>query len=167
MTPIRATPDVTGADADAIRKEIEEGTPNTPERVETMRRADEVYRRYSDARVRLAFMGMELTVDEAVNLLREGFVLAATVGGIGPGTANLEVARERARALQLRVMEMHIEPSRRHIKCATCGQTRMDTKVSPEGVPGYVVEAEPQAISVPQLSERRDTDSPINNSNQE
>jgi hypothetical protein len=45
MTPIRATPDVTGSDADAILKEIREGTPNTPQRIETIRLADEITRR--------------------------------------------------------------------------------------------------------------------------
>lgn len=35
---------VTGADADRIVNEMVNGTPDTPERVETIRRADEVYR---------------------------------------------------------------------------------------------------------------------------
>jgi hypothetical protein len=43
--PIRATPPVTGETARVIQKELREGTPNTPERVETIRRADEVFRR--------------------------------------------------------------------------------------------------------------------------
>lgn len=36
---------VTGAAAEEIRREIREGTPNTPERVAALKRADEVYRR--------------------------------------------------------------------------------------------------------------------------
>jgi len=37
---------ITGEAADAIRREIREGTPNTPERIENMRRADEVYEKW-------------------------------------------------------------------------------------------------------------------------
>lgn len=35
---------IKGKDAERILKEIKEGTPNTPKRVETIRRAEEVYR---------------------------------------------------------------------------------------------------------------------------
>ncbi len=43
--PIRPTPPVTGAAAKEIQRELREGTPNTPERLKAMRRADEVFRR--------------------------------------------------------------------------------------------------------------------------
>lgn len=43
--PISATPLVTGKDAELIMHEIEHGTPDTPKRIATLRRADEVYRR--------------------------------------------------------------------------------------------------------------------------
>lgn len=43
---IPATPIVTGVDADRILKELEFGTPNTPQRIETIRRADELYKRF-------------------------------------------------------------------------------------------------------------------------
>ncbi len=43
--PIRPTPPVTGKVARQIQQELREGTPNTPKRVETIKRADEVYRR--------------------------------------------------------------------------------------------------------------------------
>ena len=36
---------VTGNDAEVIAKEIQDGTPDTPERIETMRRADEAFQR--------------------------------------------------------------------------------------------------------------------------
>jgi hypothetical protein len=39
-----ATPEVTGEAARKILKEIKEGTPNTPERIEMFRRADETFR---------------------------------------------------------------------------------------------------------------------------
>ena len=38
---IRATPTVRGKDAEKILHEIEHGTPDTPQRLETIRRADE------------------------------------------------------------------------------------------------------------------------------
>ncbi|HEY4489979.1 MAG TPA: hypothetical protein VJC12_01840 [Candidatus Paceibacterota bacterium] len=41
------SPVVRGEDARRILKEIQEGTPNTPERLETIRRADEVFRKMS------------------------------------------------------------------------------------------------------------------------
>ncbi len=41
--PIKATPVVTGKAAVRIQNEIRSGTPNTPKRVETIRRADAVY----------------------------------------------------------------------------------------------------------------------------
>jgi hypothetical protein len=37
---LRATPVVRGRDADRIRHEMVHGTPNTPQRVATIRRAD-------------------------------------------------------------------------------------------------------------------------------
>lgn len=43
--PISATPPVTGEAARQIRDEIRRGTPDTPKRVETIRRADEVFRK--------------------------------------------------------------------------------------------------------------------------
>lgn len=36
---------VTGSVADDIRHELEHGTPDTPERIATIKRADEVYKR--------------------------------------------------------------------------------------------------------------------------
>lgn len=44
-TRIKATPVVRGRDADRIIEEMREGTPDTPQRVETVRRADSVYHR--------------------------------------------------------------------------------------------------------------------------
>ena len=41
--PITATPPVKGKAAKIIQREILRGTPDTPERRETIRRADEVY----------------------------------------------------------------------------------------------------------------------------
>ena len=41
--PISATPPVTGKAAELIMDEIHYGTPNTPKRIETLRRADEIY----------------------------------------------------------------------------------------------------------------------------
>lgn len=43
--PIRPTPPVTGEVARQIQYELRNGTPNTAQRIETMRRADEVFRR--------------------------------------------------------------------------------------------------------------------------
>jgi hypothetical protein len=43
--PIRATPVVKGKAADRIVKEMRHGTPNTVQRVETIRRADSVYKK--------------------------------------------------------------------------------------------------------------------------
>jgi len=45
MTP---TPPVTGDIAPRIEKELRNGTPNTPERVATIKRADEVFRRSTE-----------------------------------------------------------------------------------------------------------------------
>jgi hypothetical protein len=42
--PIEASPVVTGEDAEKILKEIREGTPLTPERIELFKRADEIFR---------------------------------------------------------------------------------------------------------------------------
>lgn len=47
--PIRPTPPITGAAAREIQREIREGTPNTPERIAQMARADEVFRRSTGA----------------------------------------------------------------------------------------------------------------------
>lgn len=43
--PIQPTPPVKGKDAERILNEMRHGTPDTPKRVETIRRADEVFRR--------------------------------------------------------------------------------------------------------------------------
>ena len=43
--PITATATVSGESARIIVNEIHNGTPNTPERLETIRRADEAYQR--------------------------------------------------------------------------------------------------------------------------
>ena len=43
--PITATPPVRGEAAKQILLEIKNGTPNTPKRTETIRRADEVFAR--------------------------------------------------------------------------------------------------------------------------
>jgi len=40
---IKATPVVKGKDASRIVRELQEGTPDTPKRIETIRRADEVF----------------------------------------------------------------------------------------------------------------------------
>ena len=45
--PITATPPVKGKAAENIQREILRGTPDTTERRETIRRADEVYRKAS------------------------------------------------------------------------------------------------------------------------
>lgn len=45
--PIKETPVVRGKDARRILKEMRYGTPDTLKRVETIRRADSVYRRAS------------------------------------------------------------------------------------------------------------------------
>jgi len=45
--PITATPPVKGKAAKIIQREILRGTPDTTERRETIRRADEVYRKAS------------------------------------------------------------------------------------------------------------------------
>jgi hypothetical protein len=45
--PITATPPVKGKAAENIQREILRGTPDTTERRETIRRADEVYRHAS------------------------------------------------------------------------------------------------------------------------
>ena len=45
--PIKATPVVKGKDAVRILEEMRHGTPGTPQRVETIRRADRVYQRAS------------------------------------------------------------------------------------------------------------------------
>lgn len=42
-TPIKATPIVKGQAAEKIVREIRNGTPSTPKRVQTIRRADNVY----------------------------------------------------------------------------------------------------------------------------
>jgi hypothetical protein len=44
--PIRATPTVTGAMAKKIQRELREGTPDTPQREATIKRADEAFRRH-------------------------------------------------------------------------------------------------------------------------
>ena len=46
--PITATPVVTGKDAEIIRREIREGTPNTPERVQWMRESVNLYREINE-----------------------------------------------------------------------------------------------------------------------
>lgn len=43
--PIKPTPTVKGRAAERILKEMRQGTPNTPKRIETIRRADQVYSR--------------------------------------------------------------------------------------------------------------------------
>ena len=43
--PISATPIIRGKDAEIILAEIINGTPDTPERIELMKRADELYNR--------------------------------------------------------------------------------------------------------------------------
>lgn len=45
--PITATPPVKGNAALRIQNEVRHGTPDTPERVATIRRADEVFRKAS------------------------------------------------------------------------------------------------------------------------
>jgi len=45
--PLTATPTIKGRAAKEILHEIKHGTPSTPKRVETIRRADEVYRKAS------------------------------------------------------------------------------------------------------------------------
>lgn len=45
--PIKETPVVRGKAAKRILNEMSKGTPNTPKRVKTIRRADEVYQRAS------------------------------------------------------------------------------------------------------------------------
>ena len=42
---INATPPVTGKDAERILYEMRHGTPNTPQRLATIRRADELFQR--------------------------------------------------------------------------------------------------------------------------
>ena len=46
--PITATPPVTGEAARRIQEELRRGTPDTPERVATIRRADEVFHRSTE-----------------------------------------------------------------------------------------------------------------------
>ena len=46
--PINATPVIRGNAAERILEEMRHGTPNTPKRVETIRRADEVYQRSTE-----------------------------------------------------------------------------------------------------------------------
>lgn len=46
--PITATPPVTGEAARRIQEEMRHGTPDTPQRVATIRRADEVFRRSTE-----------------------------------------------------------------------------------------------------------------------
>ena len=46
-TPIKDTPVVKGKAAERILTELRHGTPDTPKRIETIRRADNVYRRSS------------------------------------------------------------------------------------------------------------------------
>ncbi len=41
--PIKATPVVKGKSADRIVREMQRGTPNTAQRIETIQRADRVY----------------------------------------------------------------------------------------------------------------------------
>ncbi|MCH7875454.1 MAG: hypothetical protein IH965_09185 [Gemmatimonadetes bacterium] len=48
--PISATPVVKGKAARRILDEMRNGTPNTPKRVETIRRADEVYQRSTESK---------------------------------------------------------------------------------------------------------------------
>ncbi len=43
--PLTPTPPVTGEIARQIERELREGTPNTPERIATIKRADEAFRR--------------------------------------------------------------------------------------------------------------------------
>ena len=45
---LKATPPVTGAIAKEIRKELREGTPNSPQRITTIKRAIEVFRRSTE-----------------------------------------------------------------------------------------------------------------------
>jgi hypothetical protein len=45
--PITATPPVKGEAAKIIQEEIRRGTPNTPERIATIRRADQVFHKAS------------------------------------------------------------------------------------------------------------------------
>jgi len=47
--PIAATPEVTGKAAKVILREVQEGTPNTPERTAMFRRADETFRTLPDS----------------------------------------------------------------------------------------------------------------------
>jgi len=46
--PMTPTPPVTGDIARRIEKELRNGTPNTPERVATIKRADELFRRSTE-----------------------------------------------------------------------------------------------------------------------
>lgn len=47
--PITTTPPVKGAAARRILHEIRHGTPNTAQRIETIRRADRVYQRSTES----------------------------------------------------------------------------------------------------------------------
>jgi len=47
--PITATPPVTGEAAKRIQQEIRNGTPDTAQRIATIRRADEVFRKANTA----------------------------------------------------------------------------------------------------------------------
>lgn len=48
--PIKQTPVVRGEDARRILREMRYGTPDTPQRIETIRRADEIFRRAAPSR---------------------------------------------------------------------------------------------------------------------
>lgn len=49
--PIRPTPPITGEAAREIQRELRDGTPNTPQRLEIMKQADEVFQRSQNERV--------------------------------------------------------------------------------------------------------------------
>ena len=46
--PISSTPPVKGRDAERIQREMRLGTPDTPQRVQTIREADAIYRRIQE-----------------------------------------------------------------------------------------------------------------------
>jgi len=48
--PISPTPPVTGRDAERIQREIIRGTPDTPQRVQTIRDADAIFQRVQERR---------------------------------------------------------------------------------------------------------------------
>lgn len=92
---------------------------------------------------RIVFFGMEITSDEALDLLNRAAVMCALISGHGRDNGNWAMVQKDARQFQLDIARMHGEPGRRRVFCATCGASRSDASHVAEDDPAFVLRPNP------------------------